>query len=118
MYLPKGSKLVFCKWVFKMKHGVNGKVEHCKAGPVTIDFTQTYKVHYNKTFASVANSMLRHWILTLVMIENMEIHQMDIKTTFLNASLLNKKFTWSNPKDSYKKEANILCVSFTNPCMA
>jgi hypothetical protein len=101
-----------------MKHGVNGKVEHCKVGPVTIDFTQTYKVHYNKTFALVANSMLRHWILTLVMIENMEIHQMDIKTTFLNASLLNKKFTWSNPKDSYKKEANILCVSFTNPCMA
>ncbi len=52
------------------------------------------------------------------MVENMKIHQMDIKTAFLNASLLKKRFTWSNPKDLYKKEANILCVSFTNPCMA
>jgi hypothetical protein len=42
------------------------------------------------------------------MIENMKIHQMDIKTTFLNARLLKKKFTWGNPKDSYKKEAKHL----------
>ncbi len=34
---------------------------------------------------------------------------MDIKTTFINASSLKKTFTWSNPKDLYKKEANILC---------
>jgi len=49
--LPKGRKLVFCKWVFKIKHGVNGKVEHCKARPMTIGFTQTYGIHYNKTSA-------------------------------------------------------------------
>jgi len=49
--LPKGRKLVFCKWVFKIKHDVNGKVEHCKARPMTIGFTQTYGIHYNKTSA-------------------------------------------------------------------
>jgi hypothetical protein len=116
--LPKGRKLVFCKRVFKIKHGVNGKGEHCKARPMTIGFTQTYGVHYNETFPLVAKFMLIHYILAFAMIENMKIHQMDIKTTFLNASLLKRRFTWNNPKDSYKKEANILCVSFTNPCMA
>jgi hypothetical protein len=35
--------------VFKIKHGVNGKVEHCKARPMTIAFTQTHGVQYNKT---------------------------------------------------------------------
>jgi hypothetical protein len=29
--LPAGRKLVFCKWVFKIKQGANGEVEHYKA---------------------------------------------------------------------------------------
>jgi len=29
--LPVGRKLVSCKWVFKIKQGANGEVEHYKA---------------------------------------------------------------------------------------
>lgn len=39
--LPKGRKPISCKWVFKIKHGVNGEIEHYKARLVARGFTHT-----------------------------------------------------------------------------
>jgi hypothetical protein len=50
-------------------------------------FTQTYGVDYNETFAPVAKFTYIHCILALAALENMEIHQMDVKTAFLNGEL-------------------------------
>jgi hypothetical protein len=47
-------------------------------------FTQTFEVDYNETFASVVKFVSIHCILTLATIEDMEIHQMDVNTTFFN----------------------------------
>ncbi len=85
--LPKGRKPISCKWVFKIKHGVDGKVERYKARLVARGFTQTFGVDYNETFAPIAMFVLIHYILALTSIENMKIHQMDVKTAFLNGDL-------------------------------
>ncbi len=81
--LPPGRKPVSCKWVFKIKQGVNGEVERYKARLVARGFTQTYGVDYNETFAPVAKFTSIRCILALAALEDMEIHQ----TTFLNAEL-------------------------------
>jgi hypothetical protein len=85
--LPVRRKPVSCKWVFKIKQGANGEVERYKARLVARGFTQTYRVDYNKTFAPVAKFTSIRCILALVALEDMEIHQMDVKTTFLNGKL-------------------------------
>jgi hypothetical protein len=85
--LPKGRKPISCKWVFKIKHGVDGEVERYKARLVARGFTQTFGVNYNETFAPVAKFVSIHCILALVAIEDMEIHQMDVKTAFFNGDL-------------------------------
>jgi hypothetical protein len=85
--LPKGRKPISCKWVFKIKHGVDGEVERYKARLVAKGFMQAFGVYYNKTFALVAKFVLIRCILALAAIEDMEIHQMDVKTTFLNGDL-------------------------------
>jgi hypothetical protein len=50
-------------------------------------FTQTYGVDYNETFAHVTKFTSICCILALATLENMEIHQMDVKTAFLNGEL-------------------------------
>ncbi len=88
--LPIGKKPVFCKWVFKIKQGANGEVERYKAKLVVRGFTQTYGVDYNETFALVAKFTSIRCILALAALEDMEIHQMDVKTTFFNGELEEK----------------------------
>jgi hypothetical protein len=85
--LPKGRKPISCKWVFKIKHGVDGEVERYKAKLVVRVFTQIFGVDYNETFALVTKFVSICCILALVAIEDMEIHQMDVKTTFFNDDL-------------------------------
>jgi len=50
-------------------------------------FTQTFGVNYNETFAPVVKFVSICCILALVAIEDMEIHQMDVKIAFLNGDL-------------------------------
>jgi hypothetical protein len=85
--LPAGRKLVSCKWVFKIKQGTNGEVERYEARLVARGFTQTYEVDYNETFALVAKFTSIRCILALAALEDMEIHQMDVKIAFLNGEL-------------------------------
>jgi hypothetical protein len=85
--LHVGRKLVSCKWVFKIKQGANGEVERYKAKLVARGFTQTYGVDYNETFAPVAKFTSIRCILTLAALEDMEIHQMNVKTPLFNGEL-------------------------------
>ncbi len=85
--LPVGRKFVSCKWVFKIKQGANGEVECYKARLVARGFTQTYGVDYNKTFTLVTKFISIRCIFALTALEDMEIHQMDVKTAFLNGEL-------------------------------
>ncbi len=112
--LPKGRKPNSCKWVFKIKHGVDGELQHDKAKLVPRGFSQTLGVNYNETFAPVARFVSIHCVLALATIEDMEIHQMDVKPHF-SIVTLKRRSTWNNLKDSHKK-VNILCVSFINHC--
>ncbi len=87
MPFPKDRKPISCKWVFKIKHGVDGELERYKARLVARGFTQTFGVDYNETFAPIVKFVSIHYILALVAIEDMEIHQMDVKTAFFNGDL-------------------------------
>jgi hypothetical protein len=43
--------------------------------------------NYNETFAPISKCVSIRCILTIATIEDMEIHQMDVKITFLNGDL-------------------------------
>ena len=50
--LPRGKSLVRCKWVFIVKHKVDGSLERYKARLVAKSYTQTYGVDYRDTFGT------------------------------------------------------------------
>jgi hypothetical protein len=106
--LPKGRKPISCKWVFKIKHGVDGEVERYKAKLVTRGFTQTFGVDYNKTFAHVAKFVSIRYILAQETIEDMEIHQMDVKTAFINGDL-KEEIYMEQPKGFTQEGEHLVC---------
>ncbi|KAM2872438.1 hypothetical protein FF1_019953 [Malus domestica] len=80
-------KPIGCKWVYKTKRNSKGKVERFKARFVAKGFNQRERVDCNKTFSPVSSKDSLHMISTLVAHFNLEFHQMDIKTVFLNGDL-------------------------------
>jgi len=52
--LPRGKKIVSCKWVYTIKHRADGTIERYKAELVAKGYTQSYSVDYQETFAPIA----------------------------------------------------------------
>ena len=79
---PNGIKLVSCKWVYKRKRGIDGKVETFKARLMAKGYTQKEGIDYEETFSPVA--MLKSIIILLSIAAHYdyEIWQMDVKMLF------------------------------------
>jgi transposase InsO family protein len=85
--LPTGRKSVGCKWVFRTKKDSSGEVVRHKARLVAKGFSQVAGVDFLETFAPVAKFNTIRCILALGAALDLEIHQMDVKTAFLNGEL-------------------------------
>ena len=85
--LPEGSKRVGCKWVFKTKRDSMGNVERYKARLVAKGYTQKDGIDYKETFSPVSKKDYLRIIMALVAHYDLELHQMDVKTAFLNGDL-------------------------------
>jgi hypothetical protein len=86
--IPKEAKTVNCKWVYKTKCDSKGNIKRFKARLVAKGFTQREGIDYTETFSSVACKNSLRIIMTLVTHYDLELHQMYVKTAFLNGDLL------------------------------
>jgi hypothetical protein len=64
--IPKGAKIVDCKWVYKTKHDCKGNIERFKARHVVKGFTQRDGIDYTKTFSPVSSKDSFRIIMALV----------------------------------------------------
>ena len=87
MDLPPGFKPLSSKWVFKRKKKVYGSIDKYKARLVIKGYKQTHSLDYFDTYSLVTRINSIRMVLAIVALRNLEIHQMDIKTTFLNGEL-------------------------------
>nr|KYP46701.1 Retrovirus-related Pol polyprotein from transposon TNT 1-94 [Cajanus cajan] len=85
--LPHGVKSIGCRWVFKTKKDSQGNIERHKARLVAKGFTQREGIDYSETFSPVSKKDSLRIIMALVAHFDFELHQMDVKTTFLNGNL-------------------------------
>ena len=85
--LPPGRKAIGCKWVFKLKHDVVGRVERFKARLVAKGYAQKYGIDYDEIFSPVVRFSSIHLLLAFAVQHDFPIHQMDVQTAFLNGKL-------------------------------
>ena len=90
--LPTGRKAVKSKWVFKRK--ADGRF---RARLVAKGFTQIHGIDYDETFSPVARFESLRLLLVLAALEDWEIHQMDVKSAFLNG-LLDEEIYMEQPQ--------------------
>jgi hypothetical protein len=81
---PEGKSVVTSKWLYKLKHAADGSIEKYKARFVARGFSQVEGVDYDETFASVARYTSIRAVISIAAVMGWKIHQMDVKTTFLN----------------------------------
>jgi hypothetical protein len=89
---PKDKSMVSSKWIYKIKHAADGSVEKFKARFVAKGFTQKEGIDYEETFAPVARYTSIQAIITLTSVLGWKLHQMDVKTTFLNGKIEQEVF--------------------------
>jgi hypothetical protein len=81
---PKGKFVVTSKWIYKIKHVADGSIKKYKVRFVARGFSQKDGVDYDKTFSLVAKYTSIRVVISLDLIMGWRIHQMDVKTAFLD----------------------------------
>jgi hypothetical protein len=84
---PKGKFVVTSKWIYNIKHAVDGSIKKYKARFVAKGFSQVEGVDYDEIFSPVARYTSICTIIALVASMGWKLHQMDVKTVFLNGEI-------------------------------
>jgi len=85
--LPFGCKPMGCKWVFKKKLRPDGIIDKYKARLVAKGYIQKEGEDYFDTYSPVARMTTIRVLLSLTASYGLLVHQMNVKTTFLNEEL-------------------------------
>jgi hypothetical protein len=115
--LPVGCKPVGCKWVFKNKMKPDGTVNKFKARLVAKGFTQKEGEDYFDTYSPVARMTTIRVLVALATCNDLLIHQMGVKTAFLNGKLDEEIYMMQPDEFVAHGQENKVCT-LKNPCMA
>ena len=81
------KNVVKSKWVLKVKTDAKGRIEKYKARVVAKGYNQVEGVDYDQTFSPTIRFESIRQMVALRTAKNMEMHLMDVTTTFLYAPL-------------------------------
>ena len=81
---PEWKSIVTSKWIYKIKHAVDGSIEKYESRFVARGFSQKEGIDYEKTFAPVSRYTSIRSVFALAAVMKCKIQQMDVKTAFLN----------------------------------
>jgi hypothetical protein len=85
--IPHGKSVVTSKWFYKIKHAKDNNVEKFKARFVVRGFPQKEGIDYGDIFTHVSRYTCIKIIISLIAVFGWKLHQMDVKTDFLNGEV-------------------------------
>lgn len=105
--LPQGRSAVSCKWIFKIKHADEDQPPRYKARLVARGFTQKPGFDFSETYSPVARMDTLRTVLALANQEGMAVHQMDVKTAFLNGNLSEEIYMLQ--PEGFRQKKGLVC---------
>ena len=95
---------------------VDGSIDKYKARLVVKGFRQKESLDYFDTYSPVTRITSIRMLIAIASLYNLVIHQMDVKTAFLNG-VLDKEIYMEQPKDFLFQEKKRKCVNWLNHYM-
>ena len=100
--LPLGAKIIGYKWIFKRKYFPNGFIEKYKVRLVAKGFSYKQNIDYFDNFAHVTRVSSIRILIVLASTHKLFIHQIDVKTEFLNGDLKEEMYMYYLKSVLYK----------------
>jgi len=94
------------KWVFKDKLDEQGVIVRNKARLVAKGYNQEEGIDYGKTYAPVARLEVVRLLLAYACMNGFKLHQMDVKSTFLNGYIDEEVYVCQSPGFEDHKHPN------------
>ncbi|KAI0496759.1 hypothetical protein KFK09_023083 [Dendrobium nobile] len=102
--VPQGHKAIGVKWVYKAKKNAKGEIGRYKARLVAKGYSQRAGIDYDDVFAPVARLETIRLIISLAAQNKWKIHQMDVKSAFLNRVLEEEVYIQQSPGYEVKRQ--------------
>ena len=84
---PASIKPVGNKWVFIQKRNENNDIIRYKARLVAQSFSQRPGIDYEETYSPVMDAITFHFLISLVVLEELDMRLMDVITAYLYKSI-------------------------------
>ena len=84
---PADKNIIGCKWVSKVKSNAEGSINRYNTRFVAQGYLQEAGIDYDEICAPVARYNSIRTVLVIANALDFELHQMDVKTAFLNGKL-------------------------------
>ena len=101
------KSVVTSKWIYKIKHVVDGSIEKYKARFVASALSQKEGIDCEETFAPIARYSSIKTILALAVVMKWKINQMDVKTSFLNGVVEEEVYVEQPLGETHYRETHV-----------
>jgi hypothetical protein len=89
---PKSTNVIGTKWIYRNKSDEDGNIVRNKARLVAQGYSQIEGIDFEETFAPVARLESIRLLLSISCVHKFKLHQMDVKSAFLNGLLQEEVF--------------------------